>query len=71
MCPFILVDFEILTIKVLLLDKYLFLLMDRNNVRGLGRGPKLERWADKMREIIAMLGGLIPQFLIWVFCLSA
>ena len=71
MCPFILVDFEILTIKVLLLDKYLFLLMDRNNVRRLGRGPKLERWADKMREIIAMLGWLTPLYLVCVLCQSA
>ena len=35
------------------------------------RGPKLECEADKMREIVAMLGWLTSLYLVCVLCQSA
>ena len=35
---------------------------------GCGMGPKLERKADKMREIVAMLGWLTPLYFVCVLC---
>ena len=36
-----------------------------------GRVPKLECYADKIREIAAMLGWLTPLYLVCVICQSA
>ena len=42
-----------------------------NSMHGLGREPKLEHYADKMREILPKIGWLLLLHLVCVLCQSA